>query len=802
MNLGEVFVQIGADMTGFKKALGEAKTQLGGRSGFGASVTSALGSATKLAFKGIGAGIGVAAAAVGVIGGTALKKGFDRALSIEDAKATLKGLGYDAKSVGGITDSVLAAVKGTAFALDEGMTIGASALASGVKEGKDLQKYVSLIGDAATIAKVPLGDMGLIFNKVSATGKVSGEVLNQLGERGIPILQWLAKEYGVSAEKMTEMVSKGQVDAKMFRKAIESNIAGAALEAGETTRGAWANTMASLARVGAGFVEGFFPQIKAVLNDAMGTLDGIAPVIKKLGATFGEWFTNTMMPIIGAGFTALKDFFAMIGSGQSVLSAFSIMLAENFGIDLTPLINGLKGVWEAVMLVVDGFQGGGDPEALAGPFRVLYDTGVSLRNMLNDVRDAVLFMWDGFRGAGDPEALSGPFRLAYTTGKVLRDVLDTIWQKFVGLVVWVHANQDWLKPIAVGLLAVVGAWKAWTIAVQVWSAITKAAAAVQMIFNAIMAMNPIGLIVLAVIGLVAAFVYAWKTNEGFRNALINAWNVIKNAAIATWDWLKATVLGTWDAISSGTSKVWGGIKAFFTQWWPLLLAVFGGPLGLAVAWVIGHWDKVKSVTSKVWNAIKAVLATLWKAAVNVFKLSPLGLVITHWDKIKAVTGKVWNAIKTTLGGIWNTIVGAVGDTVSKVSDKFTGLVDKAKGWGRNLIQMFIDGITGMIGKVVEAAAKVADNLKAFLGFESPTKKGPGSKADKWAPNFVDMYAEGFRKSLPKLRLAVSDMAASLQPGMASTTSNVVHIRVDGARDPRAVADDIMHQLRRRGVHVG
>ncbi|MFA5464077.1 MAG: tape measure protein, partial [Dysgonamonadaceae bacterium] len=202
------------------------------------------------------AGVGIAAAGAAAVAGVGLviKKGFDRALDIQDAKATLGALGYDLQQVQGIADDVVASVKGTPFALNDAMGAATSALAAGVKEGEELTSYLAAIGDAATVAKVPFGDMAQIFNKVTGVGKVTGDVIQQTGERGIPVLQWLADEYGVSAEAMRDMVSRGEVDAAMFQQAITSNIGGAALAAGDTVRGASDNMMAAMGRLGARFV--------------------------------------------------------------------------------------------------------------------------------------------------------------------------------------------------------------------------------------------------------------------------------------------------------------------------------------------------------------------------------------------------------------------------------------------------------------------------------------------------------------------------------------------------------------------
>src|SRR5690606_39663289 len=95
-------------------------------------------------------GLAIAGAATLAIG-TALKKGFDRLTGIENATAKLSGLGHSAQSVEKIMDSALAAVKGTAFGLDDAAAVAASSVAAGVKPGQDLQRTLTLVADAATI---------------------------------------------------------------------------------------------------------------------------------------------------------------------------------------------------------------------------------------------------------------------------------------------------------------------------------------------------------------------------------------------------------------------------------------------------------------------------------------------------------------------------------------------------------------------------------------------------------------------------------------------------------------------------
>src|SRR5690606_32231978 len=126
-----------------------------------------------------------------------------------------------AKNVEMIMNNALDAVKGTAYGLNEAATAAASAVAAGIKPGKELYKYLTLVGDAAAIANTDFNEMASIFNKVQTAGRAYTGELNQLADRGIPIFQWLAKEAGKSAEQVREMASKGQISAEMFRKAID-----------------------------------------------------------------------------------------------------------------------------------------------------------------------------------------------------------------------------------------------------------------------------------------------------------------------------------------------------------------------------------------------------------------------------------------------------------------------------------------------------------------------------------------------------------------------------------------------------
>lgn len=308
---------------GITKALDSAQTgaDKSGR-GLGSKLAGGLGSTLKVGALAAG---GVAGVAIG----TALSQGMGRLVAIDDAKGKLAGLGHDAEGIATIMDSALASVKGTAFGLGDAATIAASAVAAGIKPGEELTKYLSLTGDAATIAGTSLEEMGSVINKVTTSGTAYTDNLNQLADRGIPIFQWLQDEYGVTADGLSDMVKKGEVDAGTFRKVIEENIGGAALKSGDTLRGSFENMKAALGRVGESALKPFAQIAKDSFGGTIGLADSLAPKVEAMSTRVA----TGLMDMVGAFKT----------SGSEIDSSSS--WAERFGATLRTVTDGIQGVW-------------------------------------------------------------------------------------------------------------------------------------------------------------------------------------------------------------------------------------------------------------------------------------------------------------------------------------------------------------------------------------------------------------------------------------------------------------------------
>ena len=152
-------------------------------------------------------------------------------------------------------------------------------------------------------------------------------------------------------------------------------------------------------------------------------------------------------------------------------------------------------------------------------------------------------------------------------------------------------NGDTIIAIIAGIASATAVYLGYTTALTVmtkgWMALTvvqKLVAAGQAAVNAVMAMNPIGLVIAAIVGLVAAFVILWNKSEAFREFWIELWEKIKEAAsnakekISEWienikekiqqfsdkaSEIKSKIAGAWDNIKAKTKDLKDKVVAFF-----------------------------------------------------------------------------------------------------------------------------------------------------------------------------------------------------------------------------------------------
>lgn len=204
--------------------------------------------------------------------------------------------------------------------------------------------------------------------------------------------------------------------------------------------------------------------------------------------------------------------------------------------------------------------------------------------------------------------------LAISFGELLMPAIKQIvgWvQKFVD---WLNSMDEGTKKVVVTVallaaaigpvLIVIG--KVISAVGTIMTVVPKIASAISAVktafaaLNVTMLANPIVLIIAAITALVAAFIYLWNTNEGFRQFWIDLWEGIKQAVITAWNEITSFLSTAWESILSLAQTVWGGISGFFTTLWEGIKGVF-----------TSAWETISGVMTTIWNTITSIWQSIY-----------------------------------------------------------------------------------------------------------------------------------------------------------------------------------------------
>lgn len=729
--VAKAFVTLIPSFRGGKKAI---EKELGGvivpaskRGGLrgGAAAAAAIGASIRKV------GLPIVAAA-GATLGVALTKGMGRLMAIEDAQAKLRALGHDAKSVETIMTNALAAVKGTAFGLDEAATIAASVVAAGVKPGRELEKTLKLVADAATVAGADMRDMGSIFNQVAAGNRLTMEEVNRLTDRGIPILQFLAKELGVTALEVKDLVSEGEVDFKTFRKVIEDNMAGAALESGNTTRGALANVQAALARFGAALLSGIFPHIRTFFGQLIVWIDAltekVGPFAEKLSKNLGGAF-RSVIPYMQAFFRGLQGWTAGGGGPFATFNKFGQLIRQSFQA-AAPVLKSIAQNIQSSLL-----------PALMNLGKALLPIGAAIVGFFQQIAPSIGMV-------------------AQTVIKFVSSLMPTVQQfvtKVVGVLVPALRDigaliKNEVAPTLVQFLNFIRPAVQWILSFVGDALIGALKGAVQVIQGALNIIVGLMKLVMAVVR--GDWSSAWgavkQIAEGIWNGIVGAFKVFINIGVG-----KAFKLGAKALMATG-SGLWNGLRALFTA----------GP-NLIMKMIRTLWSTVSGLFSKGANAISQSAKKGVTAVLNWFKKMPTQI----WNAIKNIPTRVAQAFSNAARGATNAI--------KQLPKMITGAVSNAGSWllnsGKEIIRGLIRGITSMAGNVKKAVKDVLQRARNLLPF-SPAKEGPFS-GKGWTlysgRSIVEGLMQGIEQKESALRQTLEKTLTGPQLALSSGSLSVV-----------------------------
>lgn len=347
-------------------------------------------------------------------------------------------------------------------------------------------------------------------------------------------------------------------------------------------------------------------------------------------------------------------------------------------------------------------------------------------------------------------------KIGETFEKVLSFIAELIpptVEKIKELVDFVVEHQDIFLPMAAGVTAVIlalAAWKTYNAiantvselsaiastaklgagAVQQLELKTKLASKVQAAFNLVMSANPVAVIVLAVIALVAALVYFFTQTEtgkqiveDFGKVIGDVWDSIVEGIKGVGEWF----VNLWD----GIVEVFNSIIDFIKQWGLTILAVIFWPFALAIGLIITFKDDILNILKAIWDGIVAVFTPIVDFFAGIFKNAWDGIVAI-WESVTGWFGDIWGGITAVFGGVgnwfrdrfkeawegiksvfssftgffrglWDSVVDifkkvgtAIGDAIG---DSVKGAVNNVLGFAEGTINKFIGAINSAIGVI-------------------------------------------------------------------------------------------------------
>lgn len=109
----------------------------------------------------------------------------------------------------------------TPFGMSDIAQASKQLLAYGV-QAEDVNETLIRLGDIAAGLSIPIGDLAYLYGTTMVQGRLFTQDLRQFTGRGIPLTEELAKQFGVTKDKVGELVTAGKVGFPEVKKAIES----------------------------------------------------------------------------------------------------------------------------------------------------------------------------------------------------------------------------------------------------------------------------------------------------------------------------------------------------------------------------------------------------------------------------------------------------------------------------------------------------------------------------------------------------------------------------------------------------
>lgn len=690
-------------------------------------------------------------AATGLIGAL----GFKRLVGLDSAQAKLKGLGYEADAVERISKQVETAIDGGMTTMAEGVDIAAGALAAGVKEGKDLERYIRLVGDAAVGANRPVDEMAQIFNRVQGQGKLMTQELNMI-EMGLPgFAQKMADNVaGGSLEAFRDMVTNGEVGSEEFLNVMDDFAGGMAEAYSESWSGMVKNTLAYIGILGEALLSGVFEDGKKTLAGFIELLKSdelqqraseIGEKIKESFQSISEkvkeakqWFDNLSEPmqnLITKG--AIIGTAIAVGIGPALSAAG--FLITSFG-TISTVISALMGPAGLVVLAIAGLIAAGialyqnwetvkeKGATIFSSFGPLLDT---MKDAFQNLKDSIEPIWESLKTLWESltpilelvgAVVVSAIGIVASAGAALVTAIGPIINAVINLVDFVVNVVNVFIALLTGDFS--GAWDYWQDAAQ---------SAFDFFVNLFTGI--INFVVTFVSSIIDFFHGLYMTLVGnsiipdmvneiiewFKNMISKAMSVVRpiisffgsvisgimGVVRPIISFFTSTFTNVFNVTSNIFSKILSIAKSIFTSIKSFISSVItniGSIIGKLTSVASSVFNRVYSTASGIFSNIRGFISGVISGIKGIIS-GLTGTVSSVFNRIYSIASSVMNRVRSTIAGVfsairnaWSGLTGFVGSIFSGIQSNMQSLVSSVKG--------FVNGVIGGINSALDLINKI------------------------------------------------------------------------------------------------
>lgn len=387
---------------------------------------------------------------------------------------------------------------------------------------------------------------------------------------------------------------------------------------------------------------------------------------------------------------------------------------------------------------------------------------------------------------------------------------------------WLKDNLPTIAPLLAGISAALGGImvaqkvEAMVTAFRAWKTATEGLTVAQRLLNAVQLASPIGLVLGLVAGLVAAIVVLWNTNEGFRNAVMSAWQGIQefvgNAIQAIGGffanlgttlsqlpqmfagWLNSviTTVAGWvssmasNAASAGSQFV-SNVVNFITNLPSRVASFLSNVISNVTGWVSNMASNasragsqflsnainfVSQLPGRIASFLSNVISNLGSWAADMASKGAEGatnMFNAVVDGLASLPGQVLSIGSDIVQGLWNGISGAGGWLAEKVTSFASGILDGIKNTlgihspsrvfrdqvGKYIAQGIGVGFTDEMGSVVGQMQDAMPDPSAFVSDQQIACSGYSAAGTVANPSVVDAFIE----ALGRVHIVLDDEVA-------------------------------------------